>query len=124
MLKTKRAYDKVEDSDGKRILVDGLWPRGISKAEASINEWFKELAPSSELRKWFSHDPEKWKEFKARYRKELSSSEKAGLLESIAREASRTNITLIYSARDVEHSNLKVLEETIQDIMKRDHIPR
>lgn len=121
MLKIKRAYDKVEFSDGKRILIDRLWPRGISKAEASIDEWLKEVAPSSELRKWFAHDPEKWQEFKGRYLKELSLAEKTGLLEIIARDASQANVTLIYGAKDTEHSNVKVLEEIIQKMMEGDH---
>jgi uncharacterized protein YeaO (DUF488 family) len=121
MLKVKRAYDKPEFADGKRILIDRLWPRGVSKAEAGIDEWLKDLGPSTELRKWFGHDPEKWEEFRKRYIKELSAPDKARLVEDIARNAGHTNVTLIYSAKDTEHSDVKVLEELITNIMKKVH---
>jgi uncharacterized protein YeaO (DUF488 family) len=80
--RSKRAYEKKEASDGKRILVDRLWPRGITKAEAGIDEWLKDLEPSAELRRWFGHEPEKWEEFRKRYKKELSLPEKTRLLEN------------------------------------------
>jgi uncharacterized protein YeaO (DUF488 family) len=121
MLKIKRAYEKKESEDGKRILIDRLWPRGISKAEAGIDEWLKDLGPSTELRKWFGHDPEKWGEFKKRYQKELSDAEKTGIMEDIAHLARRSTVTLIYSAKDTEHSDVKVLEEIIQKMMQRVH---
>jgi uncharacterized protein YeaO (DUF488 family) len=114
MLRIKRAYEPVENADGKRILIDRLWPRGLSKSEAHIDEWLKDLAPSTELRKWFGHDPQKWGEFRKRYIKELSSPEKTRLLEDIARRSRRETITLIYSAKDTEHSDVKVLEELIE----------
>ena len=113
MLKIKRAYEKPEPGDGKRILIDRLWPRGISKAAASIDEWLKELGPTTELRKWFGHDPEKWEEFRKRYIQELSASDKSALLERIAREAGETDVTLVYSASDTDHNDAKVLEELI-----------
>jgi len=113
MLKTKRAYEPVETADGKRILIDRLWPRGVSKSGAHIDEWLKDLAPSAELRTWFAHDPQKWEEFRKRYVKELSSPDKTRSLEDIARRARRETITLIYSAKDTEHSDVKVLEELI-----------
>jgi uncharacterized protein YeaO (DUF488 family) len=121
MLKIKRAYDKPEAADGKRILIDRLWPRGVSKAEAGVDEWLKDLGPSTGLRKWFSHDPEKWEEFKTKYIIELSAPDKASLLESIARSAEHADVTLIYSARDTEHSDVKVLEELITGKMKTIH---
>ncbi len=121
MLKIKRAYEKAEANDGKRILIDRLWPRGVSKAEAGIDEWVKDLAPSTELRKWFGHDPEKWEEFKKRYKRELSSMEKTKLLENIAQIAGQTNVTLIYSAKDTEHSDVIVLEKIIREMMERVH---
>ena len=121
MLRIKRAYESKESSDGKRILIDRLWPRGVSKSEASIDEWLKDLGPSTDLRKWFRHDPEKWEEFKKRYRKELSAPDKVTLLENIARSADHANVTLIYSAKDTEHSDVKVLEELIAKIMKNVH---
>ncbi|RJR32002.1 MAG: DUF488 domain-containing protein [Desulfobacteraceae bacterium] len=113
MLKIKRVYEKKESSDGKRILVDRLWPRGLQKADAEVDEWMKEIAPSPELRKWFGHDPGKWVEFKRRYARELSASDKAGLVRDLAREASTRNVTLLYGAKDTEHSHAKVLEEAI-----------
>ncbi len=116
MLKIKRAYEPAEAADGQRILIDRLWPRGVTKAEARIDEWLKDLAPSTELRKWFGHDPLKWDEFKKRYVKELSSPDKTRLLEDIARQTKRDNITLIYSAKDTEHSDVKVLEELIKQL--------
>ncbi len=121
MLKIKRAYDKPESADGKRILIDRLWPRGVSKADARIDEWVKDLGPSTELRKWFGHDPEKWEEFRKRYIKELSAPDKSMLLGKIAQTAEHGSITLIYSAKDTEHSDVKVLEELINKMMKKVH---
>jgi len=124
VLKLKRAYEPVESTDGKRILIDRLWPRGVSKSEARVDEWLKDLAPSTELRTWFGHDPQKWEEFRKRYIKELSSPDKTGLLEDIARRARRETITLIYSAKDTEHSDVKVLEQLItQQSKKGKHEP-
>jgi uncharacterized protein YeaO (DUF488 family) len=119
MLKIKRAYDEIETSDGKRILIDRLWPRGVSKDKAHIDEWYKDLGPSTELRKWFGHDPEKWSEFRKRYIEELSDPRKKALLEDITQAAGRNNITLIYSAKDTEHSDVKVLVEIIQKMTER-----
>ncbi len=119
MIKIKRAYEAKAPGDGRRILIDRLWPRGLSKSEAQINEWLKDLGPSTDLRKWFGHDPEKWEEFKKRYLKELSSPEKIKLLEDIARKAKQDSITLIYSARDTEHSDANVLEELITKMMEK-----
>ncbi|MDD1638604.1 MAG: DUF488 family protein [Methylococcaceae bacterium] len=119
MLKTKRAYDKKEAGDGKRILIDRLWPRGLSKAEAAIDEWRKDLGPSTELRKWFGHDPERWTEFKKRYVAELTAADKQELLENIAQQAKRNNVTLVYSAKDPEHNDVRVLEELVRKMMDR-----
>jgi len=119
MLRMKRAYEKKESSDGRRILIDRLWPRGVSKSEAEVDEWLKELSPSPELRKWFGHDPDKWPEFRRRYLKELSSSEKKSLLQDLAQEASRGNVTLVYGAKDTEHSHAKVLEELLSGWMEK-----
>ena len=117
MLKIKRAYEAKEAGDGKRILIDRLWPRGVSKEKAGLDAWQKELAPSTALRQWFGHDPEKWAEFKKRYRKELARPESKRLLEDIAHSAERHNVTLIYSAKDTEHSDVQVLEELIAELM-------
>lgn len=92
MIKLKRIYDPVSPDDGKRILVDRLWPRGIKKEDARIDEWLKDIAPSDQLRKWFSHDPSKWEEFKRRYREELK--DKKGLTERLRSEARRGQVTL------------------------------
>ncbi len=121
MLKIKRAYEERDSSDGKRILIDRLWPRGLSKAEAGIDEWLKDLAPSTELRKWFGHDPEKWHEFRRRYSEELKDPGKKVLLEKVARMAGQGNVTLVYSAKDTEHSDVKVLQEIIQKMTERVH---
>lgn len=119
MLSIKRAYDPAEAADGKRILIDRLWPRGVSKERAKIDVWMKDLAPSTELREWFGHDPAKWEEFKRRYISELSSPEKKQLIDDFARQAKHEKVTLIYGARDTEHSDVRVLEELINKAMAR-----
>ena len=111
MLKIKRIYDPVSRDDGKRILVDRLWPRGLKKDEAKIDEWLKEIAPSDGLRKWFSHDPSKWQEFENRYKKELKN--KSEITEKLRIEAKKGQVTLLFSAKDVEHNNAVVLKEVI-----------
>lgn len=118
MLKIKRAYEKKEATDGKRIYVDRLWPRGLSKEEAAIDEWLRDLSPSDELRKWFGHEPGKFQEFKKRYLDELSSPAEQALLKRIAGMAEDTNVTLVYSAKDTEHNNAVVLQELIGRLMK------
>ena len=118
MLRVKRVYDKKEASDGKRILVDRLWPRGLRTEDAAIDEWLKEISPSDELRQWFNHDPKKWDEFRHRYRKELSSPEKREILERIAKQAAHSDITLVYGARETQYNNAHVLEELIGEGMK------
>lgn len=105
-------YDHPSDADGTRILIDRLWPRGLSKKDAQVDRWLKEVAPSTELRKWFGHDPEKWAEFKKRYRAELKDNPAlAGLIE-VAREG---DITLVYAAKDQMHNHAVVLEEILAD---------
>lgn len=112
MVKTKRIYDPASPDDGKRILIDRLWPRGIKKEEAKIDEWLKDIAPSGELRKWFSHDPAKWQEFRKRYKDELKK--KSELVEKLKAEAKKGNITLLFAAKDTEHVNAVVLKEVIE----------
>ncbi len=109
MLKIKRVYETPSRGDGKRILIDRLWPRGLKKEEVQVDEWLKELAPSTELRKWFGHDPAKWAEFKKRYKKELSG--KSDLIKRIKAEARKGTVTLVFSASDAEHSNAAFLKE-------------
>lgn len=109
MVKVKRVYDPVSAGDGRRILVDRLWPRGLKKEKAHVDEWLKEIAPSNELRNWFGHEPAKWEEFKRRYRKELA--QKAELLEKIKTAAGKGTVTLLYSAREVDYNNAVALKE-------------
>lgn len=108
-LKIKRVYDGPAKSDGLRILIDRLWPRGLSKEEARLDHWQKDVAPSAELRRWFGHDPEKWPEFRRRYEAELKQNE-AGVKELQERIGSRT-ATLLFAASDSEHNNAVVLRE-------------
>ena len=103
----KRAYEAPADSDGMRVLVDRLWPRGVSKAAARIDLWLKDVAPSTKLRKWFGHDPEKWPEFQKRYRAELKGSAALAELHRLARQG---HVTLVYGAKDEEHNQAAVLE--------------
>ena len=108
MIKLKRAYDQPAADDGYRVLVDRLWPRGVTKKKAAVDLWLKELAPSPELRKWFGHDPAKWKQFQQRYRVELKRHPEAlGLLRAKARKGT---VTLVYGARDEEHNGARVIE--------------
>ncbi len=111
MLRIKRIYDSASSEDGKRILIDRLWPRGMKKEEAKIDEWVKDIAPSDQLRKWFSHDPSKYPEFKKRYIKELEK--KSDLVQRIKNEAKRETVTLLFSAKDIEHNNATVLKELL-----------
>ena len=108
MIKLKRAYDKPAADDGTRVLVDRLWPRGVTKKGAAVDLWLKEVAPSPELRKWFGHDPARWKQFQQRYRAELRTHRIAlGLLRARARQGT---VTLVYGARDEEHNGAQVLK--------------
>ncbi len=111
MVKIKRIYDPFSPDDGKRILIDRLWARGIKKEKAHVDDWLKELAPSTELRKWFAHDPAKWMEFKKRYKKELAHY--SPVLEKIKKEARKGTVTLLFSAKDVEHNNAVALKELL-----------
>ena len=108
----KRAYEQPSPDDGFRILVDRLWPRGVSKQEAQIDLWLKDIAPSTELRKWFAHDPAKWTDFQRRYRAELK--QKRQLLDTIKAQAKKSRVTLIYGAKDKEHNDAVVLLDTLK----------
>ena len=108
-IKIKRVYEKPDKEDGFRILVDRLWPRGLTKEKASIDLWLKDIAPSTELRKWFGHDPEKWKEFGKRYSDELKKNkEQVSLLKD---QMKKGTVTLVYGAKDEEHNEALVLKE-------------
>ena len=108
----KRVYEEPKESDGTRILVDRLWPRGLTKAKAKVDLWLKEIAPSNELRKWFAHDPMKWTEFQARYKDELKSD--AEPLKRLTMEAAKGPVTLLYGAHDEEHNQAVVLEKMLR----------
>ena len=108
----KRIYDAPEKSDGVRVLVDRLWPRGISKKAASLDLWMKEVAPSTELRKWFNHDPERWVGFRQRYRRELRKHDKE--LAALKAQAAKRRVTLLFGARDTVHNEAVVLREALQ----------
>jgi uncharacterized protein YeaO (DUF488 family) len=111
MVKLKRVYDEPSEDDGTRILVDRLWPRGLTKEKAHIDLWLKEVAPSNELRKWFAHDPEKWPEFQARYHAELNQNptQVALLKQAVAKGPA----TLVYGAKDEEHNEAVVLQKLL-----------
>lgn len=113
-LTVKRAYDKAEEGDGTRVLVDRLWPRGLSKERTHIDVWLKEVAPSNELRKEFGHDPEKFAEFREKYLAELSTGEAQEALKTLRDLAHKGPVTLVFAARDAEHSNATVLHELLQ----------
>ena len=111
-IRLKRVYEEPAKSDGTRILVDRLWPRGLTKEKAHIDLWLKEVAPTDDLRKWFGHDPARWPEFRARYRAELAG--RRSLLE-LARRASDGPVTILYAARDQQHNNAVVLADVLRD---------
>ena len=108
----KRVYEEPGPRDGLRVLVDRLWPRGLSKERAHVDLWLKEIAPSTELRKWFGHDPDKWTEFQTRYRHELKS--KADLLGTLREKAMKETVTLLYGARDEAHNEAVVLQKLLR----------
>jgi uncharacterized protein YeaO (DUF488 family) len=111
-VRLKRAYEPAEDADGYRVLVDRLWPRGISKDPARLDEWARDLAPSSELRKWFGHDPARFDEFRRRYLGELAAH--SDKLAELRERASEGTLTLVYAARDSEHNDAVVLAEALR----------
>jgi uncharacterized protein YeaO (DUF488 family) len=110
-IRIKRAYEAPGVEDGERILVDRLWPRGLTKEKAHINLWLKDVAPSTELRKWFAHDPAKWTEFQRRYHEELKRNKEQ--LSLLTQEAAKGTITLIYGARDQEHNEAVILQRLL-----------
>lgn len=110
MIVTKRIYEPYESSDGYRVLIDRLWPRGVSKAKGHVDLWAKEIAPSRELREWYQHDPEKWPEFRRRYLRELKTPEAAAVLDELVRRGTRGRVTLLYASHDADICNGAVLE--------------
>lgn len=113
-VKIKRAYDPPEPNDGFRVLVDRLWPRGLTKEKLKVAQWMKDIAPSAELRKWYGHDVRKWPQFRNRYRLELAKPPASELLGQLAAWARRGKVTLVIGARDVEHANGSVIAEMLR----------
>lgn len=114
MLKLKRVYEPPSPDDGERFLVDRLWPRGMSHERAHLTGWMKDLAPSTELRRWFGHDPARWEEFQRRYKAELRAPDKQALIDDLASRAAHGPVTLVYGARDTEHNEAVVLQHVIE----------
>jgi uncharacterized protein YeaO (DUF488 family) len=111
-IRLKRVYEPPTEDDGTRILVERLWPRGVSKAKAAIDLWLKEVAPSAELRKWYGHDPARWEEFRRRYRAELD--DKGEVLSDLKRRLVEGPVTFVYAAKDESHNSALVLKEYLE----------
>jgi uncharacterized protein YeaO (DUF488 family) len=116
-IQLKRAYEPPEKADGARMLVERLWPRGLTKAKAAIDEWLKEIAPSQGLRKWYSHDPEKWPEFRRRYLAELKKN--AGEVERLRARVKGGTVTFVYAAKDEQRNSAVVLKEHLEGRARR-----
>ncbi len=114
MVRIKRVYETPVRQDGVRVLVDRLWPRGLTKAKASVDLWLRELAPSNELRSWYAHDPDRWQEFRRRYLRELRDEEKRVFLAELRRMVRAGTVTLLFAAKDEQHSNAAVLASFLQ----------
>lgn len=112
MIRLKRVYEPPSRTDGTRILVDRLWPRGLTKERAAVTLWVKDVAPSTELRRWFGHAPARWKQFQARYRKELR--ERKGTLELLKQKSKAHTVTLVYAARDEQHNEAVILKRVLE----------
>jgi uncharacterized protein YeaO (DUF488 family) len=114
MVTTKRVYDPPGPDDGYRVLIDRLWPRGMSKARAHFDAWLRDLGPSPELRRWFGHDPARWEEFRRQYQAELSRPEKQALIEDLVQRARHGTLTLLYGSREQRFNDATVLQELIE----------
>ena len=119
MLKLKRVYEPASREDGQRFLVERLWPRGVRKTSLHLDAWLKDVAPSAELRQWFSHDPKKWDEFQRRYRAELERHPE--VCDPILEAARRGTVTLLYSSHDSEHNNAVALRDYLETKLGRKH---
>lgn len=119
MLQIKRVYEPAASTDGARVLVDRLWPRGLKKEEARLDAWLRDLAPSDGLRKWFGHEPSRFTEFQKRYERELDAEPARTLLDELARKAARGAVTLVFAAKDAEHNNAVVLARMIEGLARR-----
>ena len=116
-IQLKRVYDQPAPSDGFRVLVDRVWPRGMTKEAAAIDLWMNEIAPSTELRKWFGHDVRRWEAFRKKYREELQ--DRRAELETLRKHAAKQRVTLLFGARDEEHNQAVVLKEVLTGVHKR-----
>jgi uncharacterized protein YeaO (DUF488 family) len=112
-LHLKRIYEPVGSADGQRVLVDRVWPRGVKRDDAALDEWLRDIAPTAELRKWFGHDPARWTEFNKRYRKELDGNPQA--VDRLHQALARGDVTLLYGARDEEHNQAQVIAGYLRD---------
>ncbi len=117
MIRLKRIYEPADPEDGARILVERLWPRGVKREEAKLAAWVKELAPSPELRKWFAHRTERWKEFRRRYEQELQRPLAQALLQALVWKAHHQTLTLVFAAKDVEHNSAVVIQDLLRQQM-------
>lgn len=111
-IRIKRVYDEPDGDDGTRILVDRLWPRGLTKEKAKVDFWLKDVAPSTELRKWFAHDPARWAEFRSRYRGELKRNKEQ--VSHLRQEAAKGTVTLVYGAKDQQHNEAVILQRLLK----------
>jgi uncharacterized protein YeaO (DUF488 family) len=119
MVRLKRAYEPVEREDGRRVLVERLWPRGLRKEQAHLDDWLKDVAPSDSLRRWFRHEPDRWSEFEHRYARELESDAARAAIDNLVQRAASETVTLIYSAHDEEHNNAILLKRMIEQRLRR-----
>jgi uncharacterized protein YeaO (DUF488 family) len=115
----KRAYDPPAKADGRRVLVDRVWPRGVSKDELQLDAWYRDLAPSTQLRKWFGHDPERWPEFRKRYLAELRAAGIRERVKELAALAKDGKLTLVYGARDEEHNQAVALRDYLETLLSK-----
>lgn len=116
MVRIKRAYEPAASRDGVRVLVDRIWPRGVTKEKARVAKWMPELGPSDALRKFFGHDPVRWEEFRRRYRKELARAEARRMLDELAAISARGTLTLVYGARDEQHNQAVVIKGVLDEM--------
>ncbi len=117
MIKIKRVYEPPSPDDGYRVLIDRLWPRGLAREAARLDAWARELAVSDELRRWFSHDPARWEEFRTRYRAALLAPENRPLLDALAQRARSGTVTILYGAREERYNNAQVLREVLEELL-------
>jgi len=122
MIKLKRVYDPIASTDGARFLVERLWPRGLKKTDLHADAWLKDVAPSSALRRWFAHDPKKWREFRRRYFRELGAV--AAAVDPILNAAQTGSVTLLYSSHDAKHNNAAALKDYLEARISNKRLPR